>query len=620
MRLTEAHPKGGRPRLVRNDEADRRFAEWICNDVDYALSARNGLEEVWRTARRQYEGIPRQRVRNTPILNAPNVEVTVGATATDSVYAAAIDAIFTASPLLISRATNPKWVDHAKAMQNWSNWIAANEVGLRKAVDNTFMDCCQLGSAAYYIPHVEHVKKTDLFRTIHKGPQIVPIGPENFILPHHSTGDVQQERWVTLRFWYTPGEVEDRARQSKGKWDVRNAIPIAHFDRTRSRRLDAARIVSGAPFREMFEFLNVFCSYDYDGDGEEEDLLAVVDRTSRSLVAIGYNPYDTRPVEFMRYQTRAHMPYGLGVMEMMAPYQEEATELHNHRILNSLLANARMWIAKRGAGIDETMEIWPSKVIMVDEDVNNSVKQLPMSDVFPQLATFEAATLGLAEQRVGLRGELSMMARGGSRTPATTALSLLQQANRRFTPAFDSMRLASAGAMRQCHWRYSERVKVNDAYVLDLMRDVLGDQDAGLVEELYRQDNFERSVQVEFTAASASVSRESDRQNAIMLANFLRQYYQDVLQGMMMAASEEAPPEVKRVALKVSESISELVERTIRTFDQVRDPKTFVVDVAEEMEGLEGNVNGGLGELAGLLGQLPAEGLEPPLPLTGGLA
>jgi hypothetical protein len=200
---------------------------------------------------------------------------------------------------------------------------------------------------------------------------------------------------------------------------------------------------------------------------------------------------------------------------------------------------------------------------------------------------------------------------------------LLQQTNRRFTPAFDSMRLATAAAIRQCHWRYSERVKAGDRYILGLMEEVLGPSQAGLVEELYRQENFERAVQVEFTAASASVSRESDRQNAIMLANFLRQYYQDVMQGMMMAMSPESPPEIKKVALKVSESISELIERTLRTFDQVRDPSTFIVDLSEELEEMgqmEQNVNGQMGELAGLLGQVPAEGLNIPVPLTGGVA
>ena len=95
---------------------------------------------------------------------------------------------------------------------------------------------------------------------------------------------------------------------------------------------------------------------------------------------------------------------------------------------------------------------------------------------------------------------------------------------------------------------------------------------------------------------------------------------QRAVSSMMMAMSTESPPEIKKVALKVSESISELIERTLRTFDQVRDPSTFIVDVSEELEGLEQNVNGQMGELASLIGQLPAEGLDVPLPLTGGVA
>jgi len=624
MRITELHPiNERRKKLARTPERDQELASWLCNEIDFSLSSRRELEDVWRVARRQYEGVPQKRVRNTPVLNAPNIEVTIGAIAADAIYAAAIDAMFTASPLLVCRATNKKWVEHSKAMQRWSNWIAANELRMRHAVDNAFVDNCQLGTAAYYIPFIEQVKKTDIHRITHCGPQIIPIATENIMIPHQSQGDLQAERWVGIRFWYTPGEVQDRAKRSKGKWDISNIMPVAHIDVTRSRRQEAAHVRTGAPWREMFEFIDVYCAYDYDGDGDDEDLLVTIDRTSRSIVAVGYNPYDTRPIEYMRYQVRAHTPYGLGIMEMMAPYQEEATELHNHRILNSLLANARMYIAERGSGIDETEEIWPSKVLMCDNI--NGIKEISLSDVYPQLHQFEAATLGLAEQRVGLKGELSLIARGGSRTPATTALALQQQVNRRFTPAFDGMRLATAAANRQAHWRYSERIKSGDERVIDQLEQVLGEDDALLVEELYRQDNFERAVQIEFTAASASVSREADRQNALMLANFLQQYYRGIMELIAIAAQPEQPNELRQVAAKVADKTSELIDRTIRTFDQVRDPQTFVVDVEAELGSLEQQVQGGVAEIEAMLGGLPVPaavppGVETPVPITGGVA
>lgn len=582
-----------------------KLGAWLQTEVTSAFSARYRLEAVFREARRQYEGVPRVAVRTSPIPNAPNIEVTVGAIATDNIYAAAIDAIFTANPLLIARPLDKRHVDHAKAIQRYANWSADNEVELRRAVDNAFLDCCQLGTAAYYIPFVENIRKTDLRRVINRRPVVLPIAPENIIVPNSAGGNLQEERWVGLRFWYNETEIKDRAR-SNAQWDISRALPTSHVDWVTDHRAKAGHSSTSGIVRKVYEFVDLYCYYDYDEDGEDEDLLVTWDRTSGTVVAVGFNPYDIRPIEAMRYQPRAHLFYGMGIMEMLQPYQEEATEIHNYKILNALLSNARLFVATAAAGISETMEVWPMKVVQVQSGSVDDFKEMRMSDVFPQLAIFEQAAMGLAEQRVGLSGQLSMLAKGGSRTPATTALSLLQQTNRRFTPAFDQMRLSTAAALRQTLWRWSERIKAKDSAAREHFTTVLGDEDGALVIDLLEMDDFENAVAVEFTAASATVSREADRQNAILLTNLMDSQHQQVLALLQLIQDPNTLPPVRDAAIKIATAKNEMFDRTMRMFDHVRDPQTFIADVTPEIAATGAAVDVENEQISAMMGMLPA--------------
>ena len=72
----------------------------------------------------------------------------------------------------------------------------------------------------------------------------------------------------------------------------------------------------------------------------------------------------------------------------------------------------------------------------------------------------------------------------------------------------------------------------------------------------------------------------------LMLVQMLGQYYERIIQLTAMAASPETPEPVKKIALKVAAAAGEMVDRTIRTFDQVRDPASFIIEVEDELAGV----------------------------------
>ncbi|WP_460918268.1 hypothetical protein, partial [Staphylococcus aureus] len=78
-------------------------------------------EFLWRELLRLYDGVPKNPVRNTPIEHAPNIEVTLGAIATDAIYAQTLDLVTNISPLITCRAVDQRWSKHTKAIQRFSN-------------------------------------------------------------------------------------------------------------------------------------------------------------------------------------------------------------------------------------------------------------------------------------------------------------------------------------------------------------------------------------------------------------------------------------------------------------------------------------------------------------------
>lgn len=601
----------------------RGLTEWLEQEIAGATAARAPLEETWRELLRLYEGVPKKEIRNTPIVNAPNIEVTIGAIAVDSVNAQVLDLVYSASPPITVRAVNAGNVTGARALQRFVDWIAHNEIDMRRASEQCFMDTIQLGTGVYYIPWMETMRKTRVKKITSANPMIRCVPPEDFLVPGGSDADdLQEARWCAMRYYLFSAELE--ARKQDNGWDIDGAAPIGAMSWVRARREQLGRTMSGDKTEagRLYDCWDIYCYYDLDGDGYAEDLLVTFNQAGRKIMKIRYNPYDHRPFEASRYQIRPHMFYGVGVMEMMKPFQEGATELYNEWVTNLKIANSRVWKAKEGV-IPESMEIWPNKVISMPNPESDLLPE-QLGDTYPSAPTALATTIGFAQQRVGVN-ELSGEQSGkllGSRTPGITALSAMQQINKRFTPAFDAMRFATSGAIRQALYRYQERLLAGDAGVERKIVELLGAEDALSCIEVLKNPDFDRQMVVELTAASATVNRDADKQNLVMLATqILAPYYQRCIELTMMASNPQIPPQVQEVTIKVANAMSEGIDMIIRTFDQVRDPSLLAVDLRAVLSSMQGNSNPLEALLAaagqaqqGQPGQGPAVAGAPPVP------
>lgn len=585
-RFLEKHQK--RQTLTADPARLQLLAEWIYYEISDALSSRHFTENTWREVLKMYEGVPKLETRDVPIENAPNIEVTIGAMAADTIYAQSIDLMFNTSPLVTVRP-KPNFKDDkltvqkAKDTQVFVNHLATSpEVDLRNAVETSVLDDVQLGTGLLYVPWVEKTKKTRTAKILSRGPRIRAMAPEDVIVPGGTRQCMDEMSLLALCFYPTTQELADLARTNS--WDLTHFQPMGATGWVRSRREILGKHQEGVMRKgQIFDLHLVFCYFDIDGDGYDEDLMVIYNHTGRAIAAYSYNSMDRRPTEIMVYQRRAHMFYGMGVLEMMQPFEEKLSDVHNYSTLNLLLANSRVWAGDGSA--PENLQIWPGKVITGLSN-SDSLKPLGMADVYNSIWQEQIIIMQLANKRVGINDAVSPQG-VPSRTPGMTTISMLQQVNRRFTPAYDSMRICVANALSQCLYRYQERILAGDRQAMESIFAVVGYEAGMNIVDMLQNESFDEQVDIELTAASASTNRESDRQNAIMLTNMLAQYYQRTLELMAIASSPETPEAVRSVATKIASAASEIIDRTVRTFDQVRDPSTFVVEVDAEMQQLQ---------------------------------
>lgn len=598
----------GKPLKLTRDQRSK-LREHLQNEHKRALDSRFGVEGVWRTALRMYQGTPPDNQRWLPFENAPIIEVTVGAMAADSVYAQANDLIFQTKPPLTIRSRKREFEAHAEAMQDLVDYGVESGVwNFTPAAKEGLLDDVQLGTVVWYVPYTKTVRKTDLREVVTFGPKIHCLAPEDFIIPGNSTKDIQSVKFATMRMWMGKSELNLRARLNN--WTVDDAGSADSNSIVRKDRMRTAGVTgSDGGAKPTICIADTFLYYDIDDDGIDEDLEIIWNMTSGNILKAMYNRYDCRPFVLECYQDRAHIAYGLGVMEMSIPFERMETELWNNHVWNVMIANNKLYTGPSTA-MQEMTSSWPGKFIPDDD---GPIKALDMGEV--NATGIQAVTMvgGMARERVGVQN-LTAPIRSSSRTPGISMLSMMQQANRRFSPAFDNMRNGLSQAVMQCLYRIQEQVRGANRDLIKKLKQIMGDEKADLLIDLFRRSDVELTdaLDVQLTAASVSVNRESDRQNMVMLATQIYKPYLDGMAQLAQVAAQPPFPGADKVAKEAASALNRLMRKIIKSFDQIADVQGFLIEIDEVQPMFEQlGMQNPAAAMAGPMQQQPAPAIAP---------
>jgi hypothetical protein len=346
----------------------------------------------------------------------------------------------------------------------------------------------------------------------------------------------------------------------------------------------------------LFEIYEVFLYFDYNMNGQDADLYVVFDRTSARVLAVNYNPYDSRPFLVARYQYQPHIFFGLGVMEMCSPYQTEISDWHNFRMANARLVGSRAWGVKIGSPMSgQKLRIVPNKPLFFNDPTD--MKEFRMADVYPSVLQYEMADMELVRERVGTMANIMAKPQPGHRTPTGTMQAMMSAVNRRFITSFDEMKAGLSEAVTQCVLRMQEQYKMrgpNQQRVADIVTKICGAEGAEKVLSVLRGSSADirNNLTIEMQASSQQLNRQVDQQQSMMLMQTLGAYYDKTIALANMAGNQQVPPPVKKLAGDIAKKMTEAMSRFLQGFESVRDPKTFLL-AEEDFDALVAQTSGG---------------------------
>lgn len=585
MRTLTRHPTQLEDVTRWRDERKQQLANYLYEEIHAVESATTQLHSAWSEFDRIYSTIPRATARDVPYINASNRVSPQAAEKADDIYSQTLNAVTAINPIITVRATNanPEYIDAAKAIQRRTDLgVNSDAWNAMPALKEMLKDTIKKGTGILLTHWVDTIKKTKRLRITHRSSCINAIPIENVYVPAGSFSDVQQLRWIAVLHEYTFPELEERARRLD--WDLTGVMTTRNPSRPRSTRESVAmQRQNSAPTNEKYSVFEIYCWFDMNDDSEEEALLVHYNYESNAILRVDYDPYDHRPFSVARFDMNEYLFFGKGVIEMLMHMNEMASDVLNSWYDNGFLANTRMWIGPPGSfDGEDTVTVWAGRKI--DSTNPDQLKELILHDIYnswPQL--FELISQ-LMERRVGIPNVNRTLGALGSRTPGITALTALQNLSQRHAAAFDSIRHAFANAVRHCLYREQERLLLGDFALEQYLTTLLGEQDAALYIKTLTDENFDDAISVELTASSASINKADDRQNALLIGNYFRQYILDAVQLLQLASAPGLPMPLITAIEKMLTIYSELIERMFRTFEQIRDPENLAVDFAPELQ------------------------------------
>ena len=590
-----------------------QFVEYVCADLERALMDRTQLERKWAGWLDQYRAPTTTAIKHFPWEGASNRTLPVTAMNTDPLIARFMTTLHTPPNLWTLQPLNERWVDVAKPMQDYLQFLDKSTLHLYDVDYRAIIEFIKLGTCIYKHGWAFERRRKQKYNpatgALVEGEEVIShpftdhVSLIDFVIPpegYHIQADMQGgAAWVAERFWLRRAQFVARAEGQEPflpNYDPEAVALVEKF-------VDSNRAIGSAVEDKRYqldtyqpshlrriELFEVHCRYDPQGPGLVDDVVAVVHLPSRSLLRAILNPYrhGMRPYTAARY-FRGDGFYGIGTCEQSEVFQEMMTQLWNYQMDNVLAVNAPMLAVKTGANVVANEPIYPLKVWSLD-DPSTDIREVKLSEVYPSLSNFAAIIQHWGERRTGINDiQMGNPAQLPSRTPATSMLSLLQEGNRRFDlslkelrSALDEVGLRTLQNMQQ--FLSAPVQNPNAAAQLQMLIVAMGDPEGGYIAQALTMpaEDVESGLGVSVTATSGSVNKEVEKQGFLSLVQLQAQLGGQYLQLAQILGNPQLQlmaPVVVQTAAQLFKGFSELQRRLLEQFD-VRNPEDILVNAA----------------------------------------
>ena len=593
--------------------------QYLTTELYRSQGERGSLEERWIRFQRVYRALPDEQTKRFPWLGSSNLVLPVAATDVDTVVAQLIGIIYGPKNVWSVQPLRPDMVDYAPRVDEFLSWAQDAELNMYPAIADWVMEVVKLGTGVLKQRYVRETKKVfewrdtpqgtveqQLRRIVKDSPEVNRVALPDFYVPASCGVDLQRASWCAERFRLNKNQYQQRINSGIYQpstdlrlWDVGRTTATRGAQYERAFQALDAYVPSYADELEMYEF---WLDYDLDGDGEAEALVCTLHIPSRTYLRVDYNPFfnQEKPYSVARYIRQEGRFYGIGICEIDDPFQDAASTMTNQRIDNATLMNVVMFKGKTNAGISENEPFFPGKTKLL----SNLDDWQPMSVGQKADTTIpnEELLMSYGRKRTGISDYLSGNSSDSlNYSTATTAVSMLREGKKRFDQV-----------LRECHVALSE----TGMRVLELYQQfnqggkpflVLGDKDGAMVQKVlqFPTEIVRLGLFVDVASANGAQNKETEIRTNQIIFGLVMQFYQQLIQGLMLVNNPQAPPMVRQAAFEMVVGGTTLARRILDAYGQQ--------DVDKIIPDLEALVNAGQPQAPGMAIGGPEGG-----PPTGG--
>lgn len=627
-------------------ERRRPTATWTSVDISHLVntfateiqstldeSERKDAEDLWQKWIRLYGGKPHVAEKTHPWPRASNTVINLSAIYVDQIAAKIMQGI-SAEPYWIVSEVNRSAADAAKPTERYLDLARQRFWNQYKVQKQMVLECLKLGTGVITTGWVDEPvlqfdprakKHIEIGRFV--GPRPAWCPREDFLIPP-GYSDPQTAPWIAFRQWFSKQELRrlehlgqvENIDDLKGPGDRETELRRLRRHEESGGGLDAASARSDE--FALWACWQIWFAWDLDEDGYAEEHVMLLHPEKRTLLRLleHGNPYPRgmRPVvhaPFIEVEGRFD---GIGIPEMVEYYQEEVTTAHNQRVDNHHLSNTPMVAVRKGAGITDRQHFFTGRLWLMT-DPKQDIQPFQIGHINPFSVQEEAATIGLAERRVGISDpNLGQVTSPMGRAAASTMMGVMQEGARRHDLATSEIRRAlTEHGYQICEMYHTHGLPPPGTS--GSPEQILDEQDAGPVRELFaRQDPIRGLVALQLNVATAALNRETEKQSSIQLLQLVTQYFTGAVQTWQQIGQAlldpNTPPPLKEALLSMLKGVDRAMQGVLQAHQRYDLEDILIADI---VAGLAMQPNTGMGMPDGSAAQ-PAGGLGAAPPLGGG--
>jgi hypothetical protein len=591
--------------LQVNDKYLGECKSWLDQWIRDLISAQQGKMKDWADQERAYRALPEPK-KTRPYVGADTTVIPAIAMAVDPIHARLNTGIFKQDPVFQFKGLKKSVLKYIPAVSAWVDYYQKHKLKLRQVASPRILECTKLGTMIFktvydrqaakiitYDPSTwEVVPKTEVR---FDGPRVFGVSIGDLLFPpsyqHLQDCPIVVER---IRTTYSNLKVAEASGKLVNVDDIRN-LQVNERTELESAREDVSNHKPASRLNDELVVYECWFDYDIDGDGLPEHLVATVHLDTRTLLQLRYNWYfhQRKPYTLIPYTVTNESLYGIGIGEMVKPFQDALTKWHQMATDNAYLANIRMFIVKKQSGIEEVPRLYAGRCFFVDDPKSDFIP-FSSSEIYPSTLTERQNLFGMAEKRTGvsdyLTGRESPII--GSRATATSTLALIQEGTKRVEEVLENIRVGFAEIIENCVYIWIQ-------YGLGGLDDIVfGDDEIGqLLKEFFSQmspQNVNGALAIDLSATDAAGNRQALQQMQLQIIQIMMQYLEKTLSaGQAALQAEQTMPQFTAMIVDVMTAARKMFKDLLNKYD-IRNPEEYLPDLEKYLGGQ--SVAGQLGQ------------------------